>query len=92
LGGSARSAAPRPAALAGAALVTAESICERWSVLRAGFQSAARPQDTIDPQRARIDRAQTRGAVRRASCDGKVDAGLASPATHAAAPTATVEG
>jgi hypothetical protein len=82
----------RPAALAGAALVTAGSVCQRWSVLRAGFQSAARPQDTIGPQRARIDRAETRGAVRRASCDGEVDTGLATPATHAAAPTGTVEG
>jgi hypothetical protein len=82
----------RTAALAGAALVTAGSICERWSVFKAGFQSAARPQDTIGPQRARIDRAETRGAVRRASCDGEVDAGLATPATHAAAPTGTVEG
>jgi formate-dependent nitrite reductase membrane component NrfD len=82
----------RTATLAGAALVTAGSVCERWSVLRAGFQSAARPQDTLGPQRARIDGGETQGAVRRASCDGEVDAGLATPATHAVAPTGTVEG
>lgn len=82
----------RAAALTGAALVTAGSVCERWSVFRAGFQSVGRPQDTIGPQRARIDGGETRGAVRAASPDGAVDAGLASPANHAATPTGNVEG
>jgi hypothetical protein len=34
-------------------LLTAGAIAERWTVFRAGFASAARPQDTIEPQRAR---------------------------------------
>jgi formate-dependent nitrite reductase membrane component NrfD len=43
----------RPAALAGAALVLAGSLLERWSVFRAGFQSARDPRYTVAPQRAR---------------------------------------
>ncbi|HEV2753670.1 MAG TPA: NrfD/PsrC family molybdoenzyme membrane anchor subunit [Solirubrobacteraceae bacterium] len=70
----------RAAALAGAALVTAGSLCERWSVFKAGFQSAARPDDTVVPQRERIERGDTRGAVRRTSPDGRVDPDRASPA------------
>lgn len=37
-------------ALAGGALLTAGALAERWSVFRAGFQSVARPQDTVVPQ------------------------------------------
>jgi hypothetical protein len=44
----------RGAAIAASALISAGAVAERWSVYRAGFQSAARPQDTIDPQRERI--------------------------------------
>jgi formate-dependent nitrite reductase membrane component NrfD len=62
----ARGARSRPAAVAGAALLTAGAIAERWTIFRAGFQSAARPQDTVDPQRARIERGEARGAARTA--------------------------
>jgi len=57
----------RQAALVGGALVTAGVITERWAVFRAGFQSAADPKYTVGPQRARIERGETRGAARRAS-------------------------
>lgn len=40
-------------ARAGAAMVLAGEIVERWSVFRAGFQSAADPAYTVAPQRAR---------------------------------------
>jgi len=40
-------------ARAGAAMVLAGEVVERWSVFRAGFQSAADPAYTIGPQRAR---------------------------------------
>jgi hypothetical protein len=52
-------------AVAGGALLSAGAVAERWAIFRAGFQSAARPQDTIDPQRARIREGQARGAARR---------------------------
>jgi Polysulphide reductase, NrfD len=56
----------RPAALAGSALLTAGVITERWAVFKAGFQSASDPKYTVGPQRARIERGETRGAARRA--------------------------
>jgi formate-dependent nitrite reductase membrane component NrfD len=47
----------RTATAAAAALVTAGSICARWSVFKAGSQSAADPAQTVRPQRERIERA-----------------------------------
>jgi formate-dependent nitrite reductase membrane component NrfD len=55
----------RAAAVAGGLLVTAGAVAERWTVFRAGHRSAERPQDTVAPQRARIDRGEARGAARR---------------------------
>jgi hypothetical protein len=52
----ARGSRSRLAAVAGGLLVTAGAIAERWTVFRAGSRSAARPEDTVAPQRARIDR------------------------------------
>jgi hypothetical protein len=52
----------RPLALAGSALLLAGSVCTRWAVYRAGFQSAEDPVATLGPQRARIVRGErTRG-------------------------------
>jgi hypothetical protein len=50
----ARGARSRPAAIAGGALVNAGALAERWTIFRAGARSAARPRDTVDPQRARL--------------------------------------
>jgi hypothetical protein len=44
----------RPATLAGAGMVLAGAMCERWAIFRAGFQSAEDPKYTVGPQRARI--------------------------------------
>jgi hypothetical protein len=55
----------RPIAAAAGALLTAGALSERWTVFKAGFQSAARPEDTVAPQRARIDAGARRGASRR---------------------------
>ena len=55
----------RAAAVGAGALLTAGAVAERWAVFRAGFQSAARPQDTVHPQRERIRTGQARGAARR---------------------------
>lgn len=52
----------RPLALAGSALLLAGSICTRWAVYKAGFQSARDPIATLGPQRARLTRGErTRG-------------------------------
>jgi hypothetical protein len=55
----------RTAALAGGLLITAGAIAERFTVFRAGSRSAERPEDTVGPQRARIERGEIRGAARR---------------------------
>jgi hypothetical protein len=44
----------RRAAIAGGALLSAGALAERWTIFKAGSASAARPQDTIGPQRARV--------------------------------------
>ena len=43
----------RPVAAAGAALMLAGAMATRWSVYKAGFQSAADPKYVVEPQRAR---------------------------------------
>lgn len=39
----------------GAGLMLAGSVCERWAVFRAGFQSAEDPAYTVGPQRRRVE-------------------------------------
>ena len=43
----------RPAAVGGGAMILAGAVLERWSVFRAGFQSARDPKYTVLPQRRR---------------------------------------
>jgi hypothetical protein len=50
----ARGRRSRGAAAVAGGLLSGGAIAERWAIFRAGFASAARPQDTIDPQRARL--------------------------------------
>jgi formate-dependent nitrite reductase membrane component NrfD len=57
----------RPAAVAGGAMVLAGALCERWSVFKAGFQSARDPRYTVGPQRKRVAGGRRRGASRHAS-------------------------
>jgi formate-dependent nitrite reductase membrane component NrfD len=45
----------RGGAIAGGALILAGSVFERWTIFKAGFQSAADPKYTVGPQRARVD-------------------------------------
>jgi formate-dependent nitrite reductase membrane component NrfD len=54
IGGSRR----RGVGAAGAGLVLAGEICLRWSVFRAGFQSARDPKYTVEPQRRRLEEAR----------------------------------
>jgi formate-dependent nitrite reductase membrane component NrfD len=56
----------RAASGGGGALVLAGAVCERWSVFKAGFQSARDPEYTVATQRRRIDSGQARGGARRA--------------------------
>jgi hypothetical protein len=53
----------RPGAALGGVMVLAGSVCERWSVFKAGVASAADPKYTVGPQRERIDRGESRGAT-----------------------------
>jgi formate-dependent nitrite reductase membrane component NrfD len=55
----------RLVAVAGGAMVLAGALCERWSIFKAGFQSARDPRYTVALQRKRIDGGRTRGASRR---------------------------
>jgi hypothetical protein len=56
----------RGAAVAGGALVLAGEVALRWSVFRAGFQSARDPKYVVQPQRARRAAASSNGDVPRA--------------------------
>jgi hypothetical protein len=44
----------RAAAVAGGALMLAGALATRWSIYKAGFQSAADPKYVVEPQRARM--------------------------------------
>lgn len=71
----------RPAAIAGGVLLCAGAVSARWSVFKAGFQSAADPHSVVGPQRAAIGRGERAGASRR---DAKLDEprpSIGSPAT-----------
>jgi hypothetical protein len=55
----------RPAAIASGALLGGAALATRWSVFKAGCQSAADPKYVIGPQRAGIERGQRSGAARK---------------------------
>ena len=46
----------RTGAVAGAAMLLAGSVCERWSVFEAGLQSAEDPKYSVGPQHERLER------------------------------------
>jgi formate-dependent nitrite reductase membrane component NrfD len=46
----------RAAAAAGGLALSVGAVLARWSVYKAGFQSAANPRHTVEPQRARLQR------------------------------------
>jgi formate-dependent nitrite reductase membrane component NrfD len=53
----------RAAAAAGGALVLAGELALRWSVFKAGFQSARDPRYTVIPQKERLERRRGGGAA-----------------------------
>ena len=48
----------RTSAVLGGALVCAGELCLRWSVFKAGSQSARDPKYVVEPQRARVSRSE----------------------------------
>jgi hypothetical protein len=56
----ARGRRSRAASVAGGLLLTLGAVAERSTIFRAGARSAERPQDTVGPQRARIEQRQPR--------------------------------
>jgi hypothetical protein len=58
-----RGSRSRAAQAAGGALVLAGSMCMRWAVYKAGFQSARDPKYTVKPQRERADRDGSKATV-----------------------------
>lgn len=53
----------RSAAVAGSTMLLGGALAERWSVFKAGFQSARDPGYTVGPQRRRIEAGITQGAA-----------------------------
>jgi Ni/Fe-hydrogenase subunit HybB-like protein len=62
-----RGAKSRPVAVASGALLCSSSLATRWSVFKAGVQSASDPKYVIGPQRKAIAPGERRGAARGAS-------------------------
>ena len=52
----------RAAAVAGGALVLAGEAALRWSVFKAGFQSARDPRYTVQPQKERLESRDSPGS------------------------------
>ena len=62
----------RAAAVLGGAMVCAGELCLRWSVYKAGFQSARDPKYTVKPQRARASRNGAKATTLPATRTGSV--------------------
>src|SRR5437588_4015037 len=78
-----RGASSRAAAVAAGTLLSAGAISARWSVFKAGFQSAADPKYVVLPQRSRIRRGEQRGAARGSPNTAAPDRKRGSPAVGA---------
>ena len=52
----------RAGAVAGGALMIAGAVCKRWAIFKAGFASAEDPQQTVGPQRERIEQRKAAAA------------------------------
>lgn len=80
-----RGSESRAAALVAGALLSAGGLATRWSVFRAGFESASDPAYVVGPQRARIEREHRPGASRHSPRVTVSDPAIGSPATLAPA-------
>lgn len=77
----ARGGSSRAAAVAGGALLSVAALSTRWSVFKAGHQSAADPKYVVGPQRRAIERGERRGAARREPRVVHGNPAIGSPAT-----------
>ncbi len=75
-----KSRSSRAAAAVSGVLLSAGALSARWSVFKAGFQSAADPKYVVGPQRQEIDRDRRRGAARRQARVANADPGRGTPA------------
>jgi hypothetical protein len=71
----------RKAAAISGALLCAGALAARWSVFKAGFQSASDPKYVVGPQRERIAQGRSAGAARRTPTVQAPDRALGSPGT-----------
>ena len=76
-----RGAGSRAAAVTAGALLGAGALTARWTVFKAGFQSASDPKYVVGPQRGMIERGERQGASRRAPKVREVQRDQGSPAT-----------
>ncbi|MBV9603711.1 MAG: polysulfide reductase NrfD [Solirubrobacterales bacterium] len=76
-----RGASSRPAAIAAGALLGAGALSARWSIYKAGFQSAADPKYVVGPQRRAIERGERPGASRSSAKVGEIKPAVGSPAS-----------
>jgi hypothetical protein len=74
-----RGGSSRTAAVLGGLLMSAAAMLRRWSIFKAGFESAADPRYVVGPQRAAIERGWRRGAARRQHRVAEPQAALGSP-------------
>jgi hypothetical protein len=75
-----RGGSSRAKAVGAGVLLSAGALSARWSVFKAGLQSAADPRYVVRPQRAGIERGERRGAARQQARVAEPDPGLGSPA------------
>ncbi|HET8751841.1 MAG TPA: NrfD/PsrC family molybdoenzyme membrane anchor subunit [Gaiellaceae bacterium] len=65
----------RGAAVLGGALVCAGELCLRWSVFKAGFQSARDPKYVVESQRRRVEQQGTKATTKPGESPGSASRG-----------------
>jgi hypothetical protein len=76
-----RGATSRAAAVTAGSLLGAGALCARWTIFRAGFESAADPKYVVGPQRRAIERGERKGASRNSAKDAETNAADGSAAS-----------
>jgi hypothetical protein len=77
----ARGGRARAAAVTAGALLSTGALSARWSVFKAGIESAADPKYVVGPQRRAIERRERAGASRHQPRIERGDPAIGSPAT-----------
>jgi hypothetical protein len=76
-----RGATSRAAAVTAGSLLGAGALCARWTIFKAGLQSAADPKYVVGPQRQAIERGERKGASRSSAKVAEIKPAKGSPAT-----------